>query len=203
MPNKAGKLDDDDMMGEPEIISPKSTEKPEKNQTQTQAQPQAAAESQGLIENPERAALEDALTKAEDKALRAVAEMENIRRRSEQRVAEAHKYSVSKLLEELIPVLDSLEQSLTVKESDHELVKSMREGMVMTLQIMIKALEKFGVKEINPVNQLFNPALHEVMLAQENAELPPNTIIAVMQKGYQLHDRLIRPARVMISKAAA
>src|SRR5580692_10539106 len=113
MPNKAGKVDVDDMMGE-EV---------ELNTEKTQNQTQSASEPQGLIENPERAALEEALTKAEDKALRAIAEMENIRRRSEQRVTEAHKYGISKLLEELIPVLDSLEQSLTIQESEHDLVK--------------------------------------------------------------------------------
>jgi molecular chaperone GrpE len=193
MTNKAGKLDDDDMMGD-EAAAETQNILPDTQPSPVQ---------QGLIENPERAALEEALTKAEDKALRAIAEMENIRRRSEQRVSEAHKYAVSRLLEELIPVLDRLEQSLTIKESEHELVKSMREGMVMTLQLMIKSLEKFGVKEINPLNQPFNPLLHEVMLAQENAETAPNTIIAVMQKGYQLHDRLIRPARVMITRAPA
>lgn len=199
MSKKVGELSDDDMMGE-EVIKPE--EKPN------------TPEPQGLIENPDRAELEAKLTEAEDKVislktemddmrLRLAAESENIRRRLEKQIEEAHKYGISKLLEDLVPVLDSLEQSLTVQEIDHDLVKSMREGMAMTLNIMMKTLEKFGVKVINPVNEIFNPALHEVMLAQEKADVAPNTIIAVMQKGYQLHDRLIRPARVMVAKAPA
>ncbi len=203
MSKKAGELNDDDMMGE-EVVK---TE--EKAKTTTKA-----PEPQGLIENPDRAELEAKLTEAEDKALslktemedmrlRMAAESENIRRRLEKQIEEAHKYGVSKLLEALVPVLDSLEQSLTVQDADHDVVKSMREGMAMTLDIMMKTLEKFGVKVINPINEIFNPALHEVMLAQEKADVAPNTIIAVMQKGYQLHDRLIRPARVMIAKAGA
>src|SRR5207245_9667185 len=87
--------------------------------------------------------------------------------------------------------------------TDNELVNSMREGIAMTISIMMKTLEKYGVKIIDPINEIFNPALHEVMLAQEKGDVPPNTIIAVMQKGYQLHDRLIRPARVIIAKAPA
>jgi len=198
MSKKAGEINDDDMMGGEELIKTKEKEK--------------TSEPQGLIENPDRAELEAKLTEAEDKVLslksemedmrlRLAAESENIRRRLEKQIEEAHKYGISRLLEELVPVLDSLEQSLTIQDIDHELVKSMREGMAMTLQIMMKTLEKFGVKTINPINEIFNPALHEVMLAQEKSDVSPNTIIAVMQKGYQLHDRLIRPARVMIAKS--
>jgi len=177
--SKPGDVTDDDMMGEAEA-GPK------------------------LIDFPEREALEAKLTETEDKLLRAMAEINNIQRRAEQRVTEAHKYSVSKILEEFIPVLDSFEQSqnIVADADEHEVVKNMRAGMLLTLQMMKKVLEKFGVKEINPVNELFNPALHEVMMAQEKADVPANTIIAVMQKGYLLHDRLIRPARVIVAKQA-
>ncbi len=169
----AGEIKDDDMMGEP-----------------------------GLLNNPSRQELENQLTEKEDKVLRLRAEIENLHRRFERDINDAHKYGVKKLLEELIPVLDSLEQGLTVQGHEHELVKSMRDGMELTLQLLKKTLEKFGVKEIDPVNEMFNPAFHEVMLAQPNADVAPNTIIQVMQKGYMLHDRVIRPARVMIAKAA-
>jgi molecular chaperone GrpE len=196
---KPGELNDDDMMGDLPI---KEKEPAPENEQESTA---------GLIESPDRAELEAKLTEAEqklaaseDRVLRVKAESENILRRTERQVAEAHKYAVEKLLKELVPVLDSLEQSLsTVQETEHDLVKSMRDGMALTLQMLQKALEKYGVKEINPINELFNPAFHEVMLAQENNQVAPNTILTVMQKGYQLHDRVIRPARVMIAKSNA
>lgn len=198
---KPGELSDEDMMGDVSVGATKEDEKEE-------IAPKSTA---GFIENPDREELEAKLTDAEQKlvaaeerVLRAKAESENIIRRTERQVSEAHKYAVEKLLKELIPVLDSLEQSLsTVQEPNHDLVKSMRDGMALTLQMLRKALEKYGVKEINPLNETFNPAFHEVMLAQENNEVPANTITAVMQKGYLLHDRVVRPARVMIAKASA
>jgi molecular chaperone GrpE len=190
----AGEITDEDMMGEESHLNKEA----KKNESAKEE-----VKEPELIDFPDRETLEKKLTEAEDKALRALAEMENVRRRADQRVQEAHKYAVSKLLEELIPVLDSLEQSLMIPHADHELVKSMREGMGLTLQMMTKTLEKFGVKTINPLNEMFNPALHEVMMAEPKADVAPNTITAVMQKGYQLHERLIRPARVMIAKAPA
>lgn len=157
----------------------------------------------GLLNNPTREELESKLTEAEDKALRALAELENFRRRTERDIKAAHEYGIKKLLEDLIPVLDSLELSLNIQATEHDAVRSMREGMQLTLQMLLKVLQKFGVKEINPVinQELFNPAYHEVMLSQEKSDVAPNTVIQVMQKGYQLHDRVIRPARVMIAKA--
>lgn len=169
-----GEIKDEDMMGEP-----------------------------GLLNNPSREELEAKLTEAEDKALRAMAELENFRRRTERDIKAAHEYGIKKLLEDLIPILDSLELSLNIQSSEHDSVNAMREGMQLTLQMLLKVLNKFGVKEINPVinQELFNPAYHEVMLSQEKPDVAPNTVIQVMQKGYQLHDRVIRPARVMIAKA--
>ncbi len=196
---KPGELNDEDMMGD----LPPQEQKPV---------PETAQQSPaGFMESPDREELEAKLTEAEqklaaseDRVLRVKAESENILRRTERQVAEAHKYAVEKLLKELVPVLDSLEQSLNaVQETDLDLVKNMRDGMALTLQMMQKALEKFGVKEINPLNEIFNPAFHEVMMAQENNQVAPNTILTVMQKGYQLHERVIRPARVMIAKSNA
>lgn len=169
----AGEMNDDDMMGD-----------------------------SGLQDTPAPSELEIKLTEAEDKNLRLRAEIENLHRRSERDITDAHKYGIKKLLEELIPILDSLEQGLSVQGTDHEMVKSMRDGMELTLKMLQKVLEKFGVKEIYPLNEVFNPAFHEVMLSQEKADVAPNTIIQVMQKGYELHGRVVRPARVMIAKAA-
>jgi molecular chaperone GrpE len=158
---------------------------------------------QGLLSNPSREELEAKLTEAEDKALRAMAELENFRRRTERDIKAAHEYGIKKLLEDLIPVLDSLELSLNAQGTEHEALKAMRDGMELTLQMLLKVLNKFGVKEISPVinQEVFNPAYHEVMLSQEKPDVAANTVIQVMQKGYQLHDRVIRPARVMIAKA--
>lgn len=170
----AGEMKDDDMMGDP-----------------------------GLLNSPSREELEAKLTESEDKNLRLRAEIENLHRRTERDITDAHKYGSKKLLEELIPVLDSLEQGLAMAGTEHDGIKSMRDGMELTLQMFQRVLAKFGVKELNPLNEVFNPAFHEVMLTQEKADVAPNTIIQVMQKGYQLHERVIRPARVMIAKSAA
>lgn len=179
-----------------------------KDHKQKEATPEHIA---GQLGHPTYQELETKLTEAEmkaqenwDKYLHLQAEMENVRRRSQREVSEAHKYSVSKILEELVPILDSLDQSLTaIPETDNQIANNMREGMALTLQMFQKVMAKFGVKELNPVNEVFNPAYHEVMIAQENGNVAPNTILTVLQKGYQLHDRLIRPARVIVAKAPA
>lgn len=204
--------EDDDMMGEPEKEEKKEKNvKKEINQKDKQNEPVEAAEDVKELNLTSRQDLEEELNKMEklvdeykEKYLHARAETDTVRRRSYDQIDKEKKYAVSSLLEELIPILDSFNQSVaTVQESDHEMVTSMREGMVLTLQMLHKALAKYGVKEINPgTNELFNPSYHEVMMAQENAGVPPNTILSVLQKGYQLHERVIRPARVIVAKAA-
>ncbi len=136
-----------------------------------------------------------------DKLLRAMAEMENIKRRAERDVSSAHKYALDRFIEMLLPVADSLEQALlSCKEgADHD---TMRAGLEMTLNIFVQGLSKLGVKVIDPVGQTFDPNLHEAMMMQESADQPQNTVISVMQKGYLLYDRLVRPARVIVSKGA-
>ncbi len=136
-----------------------------------------------------------------DKLLRAMAELENVKRRAERDVSNAHKYALDRFIDTLLPVADSLEQALlNCKEgADHE---SMRAGLEMTLNMFVQGLGKFGVKRIDPMGETFDPNLHEAMMMQDSAEHPHNTVISVMQKGYVLHDRLIRPARVIVSKGA-
>ena len=102
----------------------------------------------------------------------------------------------------MIPVLDSLEHALANFNENHN-VGSMREGIVLTLKMFNEALGKFGVVELNPVGAPFNPQLHEAMSMQEAADKPNNTVLVVLQKGYQLNDRVIRPARVIIAKSGA
>ena len=134
-----------------------------------------------------------------DKLLRAVAELENAKRRAEKDVASAHKYALERFVDQLVPVLDSLEQALASFNQSHD-ANSMRSGIELTLKMFTEALAKFGVVELNPVDAPFNPQLHEAMSMQEVADKPNNSVIMVLQKGYQLNDRVIRPARVIVAK---
>ncbi len=146
-------------------------------------------------------ALADAQQKAEDNwqlYMRSQAEMENTKRRAEKNVENAHKFGLEKFGLELLAVKDSLELGLSVEVTDAEKLK---EGTELTLKMLTQALEKFSIMEVNPVGETFDPNLHQAMSMQESAEHKPNTVIAVMQKGYLLNDRLLRPAMVMVSKA--
>jgi molecular chaperone GrpE len=137
-----------------------------------------------------------------DKLLRMQAEMENVRRRAERDVAGAHKYGQEKIIAEMLLVVDSLERSLSGVSPDLQATaKALVDGLNMTMNMLLKALERFGVKQINPKGEQFNPQYHEALTAQPHPELAPNTVIDVMQKGYLLHDRLLRPALVIVSKA--
>jgi len=153
--------------------------------------------------------LEDARGKADehwDQLLRTNAELENLRRRAKQDVENAHKYALEKFAQELLPVKDSLEMGLAAVggEADaDEAIKQLREGTELTLKMLSAAMEKSGIKEIDPVGETFNPEQHQAMSMQESEEHAPNTVMAVVQKGYQLNDRLIRPAMVVVSKVKA
>ncbi len=137
-----------------------------------------------------------------DSVIRAKAEVDNIRRRSAQDVEKARKFALEKFAAELLPVVDNLERAITSVDSENESQKGLAEGVELTLQSMMSALEKFGVKVIDPKDQPFNPELHQAMSMQEIEGVAPNTVIAVMQKGYELNGRLVRPAMVMVSKAS-
>jgi molecular chaperone GrpE len=140
---------------------------------------------------------------AHDNVLRARAEGENVRRRSEVEIDKARKFALNKFTEELLPVIDNLERAIEMADKNDEALKSMIEGVELTLKTMMATVEKFGLKQHNPVGQSFNPEFHQAMSIQESAEHEPNTVMLVMQKGYELNGRIIRPAMVMVSKAAA
>lgn len=133
-----------------------------------------------------------------DRALRTVAEMENLRRRTALDVEKAHKFALEKFASELLPVLDNLERTLQVADKTNEAVKPLLEGVELTLKSMANSVAKFGVIAIDPQGQLFDPNLHQAMSMIENPDVAPNTVIAVMQKGYELNGRVIRPAMVMV-----
>lgn len=136
-----------------------------------------------------------------DLALRTKAEMENLRKRSAIDVDKARKFALEKFATEVVAVRDSLEMGLEAANQEDANVGSIREGTDLTLKILITAMEKFSIEKIDPAGEAFNPELHQAMGMQESAEVEPNTVMLVMQKGYTLNGRLIRPAMVMVSKA--
>ncbi|WP_019025719.1 nucleotide exchange factor GrpE [Colwellia piezophila] len=137
-----------------------------------------------------------------DSVIRAKAEVDNIRRRAAQDVEKARKFALEKFAGEMLASVDNLERALQSIDKEDESNKAIIEGVELTLQGLISSLEKFGVKAVDPQDQPFNPELHQAMSMQEVPDVAPNTVIAVMQKGYELNGRLIRPAMVMVSKAA-
>jgi molecular chaperone GrpE len=137
-----------------------------------------------------------------DSVIRAKAEVDNIRRRASQDVEKARKFALEKFAGEMLTVVDNLERGLATIDAEAEEQKNTFEGINLTLQGLMSGLEKFGVKAVDPQDQPFNPEFHQAMSMQEVPGVAPNTVIAVMQKGYELNGRLIRPAMVMVSKAA-
>ncbi len=159
--------------------------------------PQAAADPAEL-----RGALEAAEAKAAenwDKYVRASAELENLRRRAARDVENAHRYGAEKLASGMLEIKDSLERGLEAVSETADL-ETLREGKAATLKLLEQTLEKFGVTEIDPEGEPFDPELHEAMSMQESTELEPGSVMMVVQKGYRLHDRLLRPARVIVSR---
>lgn len=136
-----------------------------------------------------------------DKLLRVQAEMENMRRRAERDVENAHKYALEKFAAALLPVKDSLEMGTAAAQSADADLAKVREGTELTLKLLDGALNKFGVTLLDPLNQPFNPEYHQAMTMVASPDKAPNTVVAVMQKGYTLNDRLLRPAMVVVAKA--
>jgi molecular chaperone GrpE len=147
--------------------------------------------------------LEDARAKADenwDRALRLQAELDNSRKRFERELEGAHKYAIEKFVIELLPVRDSLENALDASRAEQADIATFREGTELTLKMLDQALEKSGVEEIDPLGQRFDPELHQAMSVQPAEGAEPNTVVVVMQKGYTLNGRLVRPALVIVAK---
>ncbi len=144
---------------------------------------------------------EEDAQRARDDLLRVQAEMQNLRRRNEQDVEKAHKFGQEKFSNELLQVMDNLERSLAAAaDSEDEVVKAIHEGVDLTLKSFTDCFKKFNIEAVDPLGEPFDPQLHQAMSIQESPDAEPNTVIAVMQKGYTLHGRVIRPAMVMVSK---
>jgi molecular chaperone GrpE len=152
------------------------------------------------------ALLEDARDKADEhwnQCLRLQADIENLRKRSERDLANAHKFALERFAQELLPVRDSLEMGIAAFTAENADPDKLSEGVTLTLQMLTSALEKFAITEVNPQDERFDPDFHQAMTTQERADVEPNTVVTVVQKGYLLNDRLIRPAMVIVSRAPA
>jgi len=180
----------------------------EHNEQEPETNEEASEEQHdlGALDHPAYAELEEKLTLAEQKAhenweksVRAVAELDNVRRRTERDISNAHRYGLEKIVASLIPVADSLEQALQLAKNEGD--TAMAEGLQLTFQLFLDALQKHGVTRIDPQGEVFNPQEHEAMSIQEAADVAPNTVVVVFQKGYKLSDRVVRPARVIVSKS--
>lgn len=183
---------------------------------QTEPRPEGAVEEEANVaeesateDSPE--ALQSALEQAQGQAqenwnqfLRAKAELENLQRRSQQEIDRARKQGMEKLLLELLPVKDSLELGIAAAaESSDEAASKFREGAELTLKKLDEVFEKFGVETLDPAGEKFDPSVHEAVSAQPTSEQPANTVIHVIQKGYRLDERLLRPAMVVVAQAPA
>ncbi|NCP63313.1 MAG: nucleotide exchange factor GrpE [Paraglaciecola sp.] len=178
---------------------------------QTATQNNEAAEPDAEVLSPEQqriaelelalAAAETRFTDQKDSVMRAMAEADNIRKRAEGEIDKARKFALEKFAGELLPVADNLERAIQVADLSNEAIKPLVEGVELTLKSFVNTIEKFGLKVIDPQGQAFNPEQHQAMGMQENADLPANTVMAVMQKGYEINGRLLRPAMVMVSRA--
>lgn len=178
---------------------------------QKQTQQAEAVESEALeqaeatVEQDIEQLLEEARKQAAehwDSLLRVQADMENLRRRTRIDVENAHKFGVEKLIHALVPVADSLEMGVEAASKPDANIDSIREGIDMTFKQLLDVLANFNVERINPAGEKFNPQLHEAMTMVPSPAHEPNTVIEVFQKGYALNERLIRPARVIVSKEA-
>ncbi len=169
---------------------------------------QAGGESVHPESAANAAAAADALAAAEAKAqenmnsyLRAVAELDNFRKRTEREIDNARKFAIERFAQELLTVGDALEAGIRAGAATPG--PALLEGAQATLKELNRAFDKAGIKLIDPTGQPFDPNWHEAMVAQENREVPPNTVLSVIQKGYSLNGRLLRPARVIVSKSGA
>ena len=158
------------------------------------------AEDEPSLEEMVSQMQEDVLA-ARDASLRAQADAQNVKRRAEQDVEKARKFALERFASDLLPVVDNLERSMEAASGGDEVSKSIAEGVELTLKSLLDVMKKYNIEVVDPASEPFDPKLHQAMSMVENPDVEPNTVIAVMQKGYTLNGRLIRPAMVMVSKA--
>ena len=183
----------------------------EQMQAEVEAAEKAAEQVEGEEISPEAEiallyseleAAKQTINDQKDSVVRAAADVENMRRRAAQDVEKAHKFALEKFANELLPVIDNLERAIEFSDEENEQLKPVLEGIEMTVKSFNDAVAKFGVEIVNPQGEQFNPEFHQAMSIQPSNDVAPNTVLAVMQKGYTLNGRLLRPAMVMVSKEA-
>ena len=155
------------------------------------------------LDDGDTASLETQVEELKEALIRSQADLQNVRRRAERDVENAHKYAVEKFVKDLLAVLDSMDRALELAETTESFDASMIEGIQMTHKLLLDTAGKHGVELINPVAEAFDPQEHQAMSMVESADHDPNTVIAVMQKGYKLEGRVIRAAMVMVTKGAS
>lgn len=142
------------------------------------------------------------VTTFKDVALRAEAEMQNVRRRTERDIENAHKFGLERFLQKLLPVVDSIEKAIeSTEKADVSEDDSVLEGIRLCHKLLKDVLDKENIEVVDPLGEPFDPNVHEAMSVVENPDMEPNSVFAVVQKGYTLNSRLIRPAMVMVTKA--
>jgi molecular chaperone GrpE len=170
----------------------------DKNKISEEIVQELSAEDQ-LSETEE---LQDQVNKANDQVLRIQAEMQNVRRRAERDVGNAHKFALEKFTSELLPVVDNLERAIGTINVEDESQKAVATGLELTLKTFVEVLGKFKIEAVDPNGQPFDAELHQAVSMVPNPELEPNTVMDVFQKGYTLNGRLVRPAMVVVSKGS-
>lgn len=147
--------------------------------------------------------LKNELAQTKEQVLRAHADAQNARRRAEQDVEKAHKFGLERLVNDILPVADNLERTLDASKNEAAELSSLVEGAELTLKSLLDGLKRHKVEQVNPEGEPFDPQLHQAMTTLEQADVEPNTVVNVFQRGYTLHGRLVRPAMVVVSKAPA
>lgn len=195
-PNKMDNLQDD-----PVDLS--STESPEAGTTTANEQYNTAEGDSGSL-HQENERLKEELEQSKEQTLRALADVQNIRRRAEQDVEKAHKFGLEKFVKDILSVADNLERALAACGDQDQAgdVSAIAEGVDLTLKSLLGTLSRHQVEQVDPVGEPFDPQYHQAMTAIEQPDVEPNTVINVFQRGYTLHGRLVRPAMVVVSKSA-
>jgi Molecular chaperone GrpE (heat shock protein) len=173
-------------------------EVPEQPETESVEQAQSEGQSEGgsSVED-----LQAEVASLKEEVLRTHADMQNLRRRVERDVENAHKYALDKFVGDLLSVVDNLERATSSIDPEEEATKAVGEGVELTLKSFLDVLRRFNVEQLDPKGETFNPDQHQAMTMVPNPDVAPNTVLDVFQKGYLLNGRLVRPAMVVVSKA--
>lgn len=196
---EASKKNEDNQ--EPEQENAEANTENSEQEAATDAEEQRGFELATELQETIDKAVEAALAEQQDSVLRAQADVQNMRRRAEADVEKAHKFALEKFSTELLNVMDNMERALqAVADPEEESVKALCEGIELTIKEFLAVLNKHSIEQIDPEGEPFDPLLHQAISMVENPDVEPNTVITVVQKGYSLNGRVIRPAMVMVSK---